>query len=157
MRRYEKFGLRREKPMRKRLRVVLDTNVLISASFRKISPFPNQIYQALKSQQFILIMSTLILEEIEDVLNRKKILKRTHMKTHKRKQFIAEITDISVLVPGKIPVEAVKADPDDDKLIAAALEGKADYVVSGDKHLLNLKKYQGIKISSPRDFVKILK
>lgn len=143
--------------MRKRLRVVLDTNVLISASFRKISPIPNQIYQALKSQQFILIMSTLILEEIEDVLNRKKIVKRTHMKTHKRKQFIVEITSISVLVSGKISVEVIKEDPDDDKLIAAALEGKADYVVSGDKHLLNLKEYQGIKILSPRDFVKILK
>ncbi len=142
--------------MGKKLRLVLDTNVFISASFRKLSPIPNQIYQALKSQQFILITSPFILEEITEVLNRKKIIKRTYMKTHERKQFMVEITNISVIVSGKIPVEVIKDDPDDDKFIAAALEGNADFIVSGDKHLLNLKEYHEIKILSPRELVKIL-
>lgn len=48
----------------------------------------------------------------------------------------------------------VKEDPDDDKFLAAAIEGKADYVVSGDKPLLNIKEYRGIKIISPADFMK---
>lgn len=143
--------------MRKKLRVVLDTNVLISALFRKLSPTPNSIYQAFKSQQFILVTSPLIIEEIEDVLSRRKIIKRTHMTAQEREQFLQQLIEIASMVSGDIAIRAVRDDPDDDRFIAAALEGNADYIVSGDKHLLNLNKYQGIRILSPSDFVKILK
>ena len=121
--------------MRKKLRVVVDTNVLISASFRKLSPIPNSIYNAIKSQQFILITSPQVVEEIEDVLSREKIIKRTHMTAQVRKQFITELIEIAFVVSGDINIHA------------------ADYIASGDRHLLNLKQYQGIKIISPRDLV----
>lgn len=50
----------------------------------------------------------------------------------------------------------VKEDPDDDKFIAAAIEGRADYIVNRDKPLLNIKEYHGIKMISPTDFTHLL-
>lgn len=139
-----------------KLQVVLDTNVLISAALRIRNSIPDKIYQALKSQEFILITSPQILEEIEEVINREEIVKRTRMSLKDRKQFIHNLIDIAFIVSGDIDIQIVKADPDDDKFIGAALEGRADYIVSGDKPLLNLKEYQEIKVVSPADFAKIL-
>lgn len=59
--------------------------------------------------------------------------------------------------PAEIKIEAVPEDPADDKFIIAAVEGEADYVVSGDRHLRNLESYRGIRIISPSEFVRILK
>lgn len=142
--------------MDKKYRVVLDTNVLISASFIKISPIPNRIYQALKDQQFILITSPSIIEEIDDVLSRDYIIKRTHMTARQRKRFIQEIINFSLLISEKSDLQIIKADPDDDKFLHAAIEGDADCIVSGDRHLLNLKAYEGIKILTPKDFLQFM-
>lgn len=139
-----------------KLRVVLDTNVLISAAFRIRNSIPDKIYQALKSQEFTLITSPQILEEIEEVINREEIIKRTRMSLKERKQFMQNLIDIAFIVSGNIDVQVVKADPEDDKFIGTALEGRADYIVSGDKPLLNIKEYQSIKVVSPIDFVEIL-
>src|SRR5579872_4392364 len=157
MKRYVKFGQRRKKPMNKIPRVVLDTNVLISATFRSLSSIPNTIYQALKKQQFILITSPAILEELEEVLAREKILKRTGMSQEERIKFIEELIEIAFVIPGKKDIKVIQADPDDDKFVIAAAEGFADYIVSGDHHLLDLKKYEDISILSPSDFLNILK
>lgn len=142
--------------MDKKYRVVLDTNVFISASFIKISPIPNQIYQALKNQQFILVTSPSIIEEIDDVLNRDYIIKHTGMTTKQRKRFIHEVINFSLLVSGNSSQRVVKADPDDDKFLHAAKEGNADCIVSGDRHLLDLKEYKGIKIFIPKEFLQRL-
>jgi len=56
------------------------------------------------------------------------------------------------VVPGVLHVEAVQDDPDDDAILAAAVEGEATYVVAGDQHLLRLGPFQGIPIISPEQF-----
>lgn len=142
--------------MDKKYRVVLDTNVFISASFVKISPIPNLIYSALKNQRFILVTSPFIIEEIDDVLNRDYIVKHTGMTAKQRKRFIQEVIDFSLLVSGNPSLQVIKADPDDDKFLHAAIEGNADFIVSGDKHLLDLKAYAGIKILTPKGFLQLL-
>lgn len=139
-----------------KLLIVLDTNVLISAAFGIENSIPNKIHQALKRQEFILITSFEILQEIEEVLNREKIVQMTKMTKVEIKKFMQDLIDIAFIVPGDVVVQVVEKDPDDDKFIAAAVEGKADYVVSGDIPLLNLKEYQRIKILSPKDFLNIL-
>jgi len=63
---------------------------------------------------------------------------------------------IADLVEGNRPVHAVQADPEDDKYPAAALEGRADVVVSGDHHLLDPQEYGGIPILTPRAFISLL-
>lgn len=59
----------------------------------------------------------------------------------------------AVLVPGIVTVNAVFDDPDDDIIIACALEAKADAIISGDQHLLSLRSYQGIPIVRAVDFL----
>ena len=66
------------------------------------------------------------------------------------------ILEKTVLAIPKTKVNAVKDDPDDNKFIEAALEGKADYIISQDKHLLKLKEFRKIKIIIPDEFVKLL-
>jgi len=61
----------------------------------------------------------------------------------------------SVLVPGKLAVKASR-DPDDDKFLAAAIEAKARYIVTGDKDLLDVKSYRRVRMIRPRAFLKIL-
>ena len=63
---------------------------------------------------------------------------------------------IATVVEGKVTGQVVKADPADDIYIAAATEGLADYIVSGDRHLLDLAEYGGIRIVTPRTFPSLL-
>lgn len=90
------------------------------------------------------------------MLNREYIIKRTHITLHQRRKFIQEIIELSLLVSGEGNLRIVHSDPDDDKFLHAALEVHADYIVSGDHHLLDLKEYGGIKIVTPNDFLPIL-
>lgn len=135
------------------IRAVVDTNVLISALISKKPSYPLQVYHLIKSEDFLLITSPTILEELEDVISRKDLIK-LHQRTPKQiQEILKEIVETSLIVPGLVSVEVVKEDPDDDKFIAAAIEGQADYIISGDKPLLNIKEYHGVKIISPADFI----
>jgi uncharacterized protein len=136
-----------------KLLAVLDTNILISASFGKKGSTTGQILKALRDQKFILITTPEILIEIEEVLHYEKILKLTKMTEQDINKFMEVVIDWSFVVPGDVVVQAVEKDPDDDKFLAAAIEARADYVVSGDKPLLDIGEYQGIRIIAPRDFV----
>ena len=139
-----------------KLRVVLDTNVLISAFISKKSKSPDKIYQKIKAQKIINVTSVGIIEEEEEVINRDYIAKNYNLRAEQRKRFIEELAAISVVLAPKLQIKAVEDDPDDDKFLSAAVEGEADYIVSGDRHLLNLGKYANIPILPPRDFAKIL-
>ena len=59
-------------------------------------------------------------------------------------------------VEGSSNIEAVPADPGDDKYVVAALEGRADFIVSGDRHLLTLGEYEGVRIIPPAEFLGVL-
>ena len=67
-----------------------------------------------------------------------------------------DIVVLSQLIAGERKVEGASKDPDDDKYIAAAIEGRAGFVVAGDSDLLDLKEYDGIRIVSPRVFLDLL-
>ena len=133
-------------------RIVLDTNVLISAVLKQGPSIPNSIYQAFKNQKFVLLTSPGIMEEVEEVINREEIVSRTKMTRETRKRFVENLLETSMITGDRMKVEVVKNDPDDDKFVACAVEGQADFIVSGDRHLLELKGYKGIKIISPREF-----
>lgn len=60
------------------------------------------------------------------------------------------------IIPGILHVNLILADPDDDKIIVCVLEAGADYIITGDPHLLTLKEYRGIRIVTPRAFLEIL-
>jgi len=74
-----------------------------------------------------------------------------------KRVFVKNLMKVAtVLVDSKLRVNVIKEDPPDDKLLGCAVEVKADYLISGDnEHLLPLRNFQGIKIISPSEFLKL--
>ena len=136
-------------------RVVLDTNVFVSGL---ISPSgsPAAILRALRSGRFMLLSSPSVNEEIIEVLNHPHIRDRYGLGDR--------IFDVSFLLwePAELvihlPEVKVCSDPEDDKFLATAVGGKADYLVTGDVgDLLHLREYKGVAIVSPREFISRLR
>lgn len=137
-------------------RVVVDTNVLVSALFGiKNSPSSN-ILQAIRIRKIILVTSLAILKETEEVISRERIIKLTKMDEKERRTLIEELAQRSDVVQDKA-ISKIGRDAKDDKFLSCSYEAKADYLVTGDEDLLTLVEYEGTKILKPRDFVELLK
>lgn len=138
------------------IRAVLDTNTLVSAIINKPLSVSQEIYQNFINKRFLLIVSPSLLAEVEDVVQRSRVRKFHKRSSESLQKIIGELANLSFLVPGKSDIKIVR-DPDDDKIIATALEGKADYIVSRDLDLLDLKEFKKIKIISPEEFMRLLR
>ena len=137
-----------------KLRVVLDTNVIISGLISPKGP-PAGILKALKAGRFILVTSQAINEEILEVMDRPRLRDKYGLADHMFD--IAFILWEQAEVITKLPSVKASKDSDDDKFLAAALGGLAHYIVTGDiKDLLSMREYQGIRIVSPEQFLTIL-
>ncbi len=132
------------------MRVVLDTNIFISGFFWH-GP-AEKILNLWKSGKFSLIISMDIISEIVKVLKDFKI----KMSDIQRKQLIDIIIGMSLIVELTEKVDIVKDDPDDNKFIEASISGKADYIITQDKHLLKIKQFRNIKVLTPEEFLAIL-
>lgn len=142
--------------MKNDLRVVVDTNVLVSGLFGiKDSP-SSKILKAYRNQKIILVISLEILEEIGDVINRQRIVRLTKMTSKERTNFLDKLIERSDMVTVDQFLPGTGRDRKDDKFLACALEAKVAYLVTGDEDLLVLNEYQGIKIVTPREFLEIL-
>ncbi len=136
-------------------RAVLDTNVFVSGLINPDGK-PAAILRALRSKRFTLVSSPPINEEIIEVLNRPRIRDRYGLgdRIFDVSFILWEVAQL-VIDP---PDVRVSSDPDDDKFLAAAVGGRADYLVTGDVgDLLHLHKYKDVAMVSPREFVSVLK
>lgn len=138
------------------IRIVVDTNVLISGLFGIKNSPSAQILNAIRAQKIILVTSPLILEEVGDVINRDRVVKLTKMSSAERTDFMDKLIERSDVTAGMQLSQLISRDVKDDKFLACAFEAKADYIVTGDEDLLDLKEYEGIKIVTPREFLKVL-
>lgn len=138
------------------IKAVLDTNILVSSAINTKGSISQEIYQKSKLKHFLLITSPLILSEMDETLHKERITKRYQYSDEELQEIVSNVASVSYIVPGTSRIEVVR-DPDDNKIIAAAIEGRADYIVTRDKDLLDLKEYQEIKIVSPESFIKILR
>ncbi|MBM4285100.1 MAG: putative toxin-antitoxin system toxin component, PIN family [Deltaproteobacteria bacterium] len=137
------------------IRTVFDTNVLVSALLCPASP-PAKLLELALQGKIRLILSPHILQEVERVFfypKIQRILKRRGIEPGELEEVIARIVKVTVITSGKLTVQAVPADPADDLVLAGALEGQAEFVVSGDHHLTDLKGFAGIKIIEPAAFL----
>lgn len=137
------------------MRIVLDTNQLVSALIRK-NGRPAQILQAWRQGQVELAVSPDLLEEVAEVLNRPRIKHKYRLTDEDIDQYLLLLKWYAITTPGTTEVSIVAADPDDNIIVACAVEAEADYIVSGDSHLLDLEEYQGIQIVQTSDFLQIL-
>lgn len=130
-------------------RVVLDTNIYISALV--FSGICEEIIECAREGYFELLISPPILLELGTVLQDKfGFTKREALYA------ISEIKRIAEIIVPKIIIKAIKEDDADNRVLECAVDGAADYVVSGDKkHLCSLKEYKGIKIILPSEFIKV--
>ncbi len=127
------------------MRVLLDTNVLISGILFR-GP-PRELLELAIRGEIDLVASPALLDELEAVLLRKFELPPELSRTVR-----AELESLAdVVLPAE--VRAVSRDPDDDRILAAAVSGTAEVIVTGDRDLLVLGAHHEIPIVSPADFV----
>lgn len=136
------------------LKAVIDTSVMISVAFAK-EGVAKQLRDLIADNAFTLtlIISKAILKELYEVLHYPNIIKRFKPKKEEIDEFVGTIIEHSVITKGAYSVKGITADPKDDMFIACALEGKADYIVSRDPHLRNIKHFQRIQIIDATTFV----
>jgi uncharacterized protein len=138
------------------VRAVLDANVVVSALIRPEGPPGRILLRLLRVQAFELVASTPIFVELRRSLGYGRVQKYLHLSVEELDLFVDALRAIAVLVEGRVSRRVVAADPGDDIYIAAAAEGLAACIVSGDRHLLDLGEHEGIRIMPPREFLDLL-
>jgi len=128
-------------------KLVVDTNVLLS-SFISIGP-PRVILNRIRDRLDLLCISPPILEEYLTVLQRAGIAEDLITSLFS----LFQDPDHVILVFPSRRVEIIREDPSDDMFLECAIEARADYVISGDRHLRRLKSFQGIEIIAPREYL----
>lgn len=128
------------------IRIVIDTNIYISAIFW--NGRPRELIDLGRDGKILIFTSVDIEIEIADKLRTKFKLTEEDVN-----RILLDFSAFTLpLRPGR-KVSAVQDDPDDNKFIECAIESRADYIVSGDAHLLNLKEFEGIKILRASEFL----
>ena len=132
------------------MRVVLDTNILISAFIFPGGP-PEAVVRAALDGRVELVTSPPLLAELGRVLADK-----FGWEPPLAAEAVTQVARIATVVRPDDRVQVVLDDPDDDRVLEAAAAGRADVIVSGDRHLLRLRSWQGVPIEKAAAFVKRL-
>ena len=129
------------------MRVVLDTNVIVSALV--FGGLPRQILELAEAGWWRFCYSEDIQAEVRRVLEEKFAWSKP-----KLDEILPILWMTGDLVVPKLQVQVVKEDPDDDRILECAIAANAKLLISGDRHLLKLRSYRSILIVTPRDFLR---
>ena len=132
------------------MKVIIDTNFLISSTQWDYS-VAHKLLEKLIRNNVEIFTTREILDEFAEVLKRDFLYNQEDTQN-----LLEKVLQFLTLVTPSIKVNIVKEDIDDNKIIECALESGAEYILSYDKHLLNLKEYRGIKIITPEEAIKEL-
>lgn len=135
-------------------RIVADTNVLVSGLLW--TGVPHKIIKLAEDKKIILLSSLPLIEEISGVLERDKFDLRLEKLNSTRTEIIGSLLSIIEIVHPAETISIIKEDPDDNIVLECATAAAADFIVSGDPHLLKLKNFNEIKITAPHNFLKII-
>jgi uncharacterized protein len=138
------------------IRAVLDANVLISAVL-SAKGSPAAILAYWQKGGLEVVVSEAILREVERVIHYPRIQGRYPLSEEKIERFLGLLRRYAILVKPREQIDAIEDDPSDNRYLEAALAGEASYIVSGDHHLLDLKRYRDIQILAPNEFMTFLK
>ena len=127
-------------------RVVFDTNVSIASFFW--NGYPRKIYELCKSKEIKLFYSREILEELIRVLAYKKF----GLTTEEILPIANDFITTAQVVNATSQINVITQDPTDNIFLECAQDSRADFIISGDYHLLDLKKHHNIQIIKPKDF-----
>jgi putative PIN family toxin of toxin-antitoxin system len=136
------------------VRAVLDSNVFLSAILTPHGS-PGRALAAWRNGDFQLVVSAALLDELTRVLAYPKIVRRTLWSPGEQEEFVRLLRENALEGTPTRPV-TISRDPADDHVLEAALAGQADYVVTGDRDLLVLSKFEEIPIVTPARFLTVL-
>jgi putative PIN family toxin of toxin-antitoxin system len=135
------------------MRLVLDTNVVASAMLW--GGTPKLLLQARRERRVELYTSTPLLAELTDILGRSKFAKKIMASLLTVDQLVDHYVEL-VQVVRPTPTPHIVSDPDDDVVIGTALAAKADLLVTGDRPLLSVSEYQGVRIVSVSEALELI-
>lgn len=138
------------------IRAVLDANIYVSACIRPQGPPGRILRLLLDDQAFQLVGSDAIFDEVRRSLKYPQVRRYLSLTSVESDRWIIALALIAEPTEGRLKIRAVEKDPDDDKYLAAALEGRAGYLVSGDSDLLELHEYKGVSIVTAREFLSVI-
>jgi len=139
------------------MRVVVDANVLVSAVISTRGS-PGEIVRLWKAGAFELVASPSILSEVQRVICYPKIQQRYNLPEKEVRTFLALLSSHTMVVEPARELSIISSDdPSDNQYLACATAGQAAYIVTGDHHLLDLRRYEGVDILSPAAFLAILR
>ncbi len=141
--------------MGKRVKVVLDTNVWVSILLNKT--LAKDFLPLIESRRIDAYLSNQLLRELAKVLTYPKIEAVLDKAGTDPRIALSALLRSSKLLNAKRLVDVIKQDPADNRVLECAQSAKAEFVVSGDKHLLSLGHFSGIRIVAPREFLEIVK
>lgn len=142
------------KKKKDQIRAVIDTNLFVSGLFADRGS-AYQLQELWVKGAFELAVSEGILREVRRTLTKPSVGKKLRLKKEGIKGIIDLIKEKAVLVTEDLyKTDKIKKDYSDNKFLACGLEAKADYIVSGDNHLLEIKHFHGIQIVDANTFVK---
>jgi putative PIN family toxin of toxin-antitoxin system len=136
------------------MRVVFDTNVIISG--RLWSGAPRRALRAVEERRVESFISEDMVDELKDVISRPKFSERLALIGKTAEQVVQDHLQITTVIEVEPISPTIEADPDDDMVLACALSSKADCVVSGDPHLLDLGVFEDIPILTVNVFLEQL-
>jgi putative PIN family toxin of toxin-antitoxin system len=138
------------------MRVVIDTNVVVSR-FLSPSGAPAKVFDLWRTGAFDLVVSVAILNEYREALAYQRVRSRHRMTDEEIAEVVSGFREFGILVEPEEIVNVIAADTEDNKLLECAVAGAAEYIVSGDRHLLDVGQYQGTQILSPEVFLAVLR
>ena len=136
-------------------KVVLDNHVLVSGLINPHSK-PAKILNHLLKNRIRLSTTPSIIEEQKRILNYPKLVKRHGLTEEELEEFIAGLLVTTSLIEEETTVKIIKGSPWSNTYLSCALNGRADFIISEDERLLNLREYQGVQIISPGQFLDIM-
>ncbi|MFH1649921.1 MAG: putative toxin-antitoxin system toxin component, PIN family [Candidatus Woesearchaeota archaeon] len=135
------------------MKVVLDTNVLVSGTYWIGDSF--RILELIDGGKLTLVLSNPIIQEYNRIISSNEIVEKIENKNLLVFKIVQSVIQKAKIVDPKERINFVKDDPDDNKILECAKAGKADFIVSQDKHLLKLQSFEGIRILKPSEFLGI--
>ena len=130
------------------IKVVFDTNIFISAILTPGNP--RKLIDLARERKIMLFTSEFIIWEIERILRTK-----LNMETPQILVILNSVREISLFVSPVVVISAIERDKSDNRILECAVEAKAEYIVSGDEHLLSLGRYGEISIVNASQFLKL--
>lgn len=137
------------------LKAVIDANLFVSGIISKKGK-PARLLQLWYERVFLVVISEQMLQELEKVLRYPRIKNKYNLKDEEIDQAISTIQKFAIVLPDTLKLDVVKDDPDDNKVLACALIVKADYIVSGDRHLLDIGVVEDIPIVTVKYFLDVI-